>query len=174
LWDLVAGRVEEGRSRAGWLKRKVLDRGLRRGRRRLTAWRRGARPGRLRQRFSTRPARARLGLDRTRAPLSALAPLADETADALGALGVVVRQCYGTTEASGLVTIEPVDAVQPGSVGRPVAGTDVRVDAHGELLVRGPQIAPDAVDDEGWLYTRDRARLDDESLVHLAGRADPT
>jgi acyl-CoA synthetase (AMP-forming)/AMP-acid ligase II len=32
----------------------------------------------------------------------------------------------------------------------------------------------DAVDDEGWLHTDDRARLDDESLVHLAGRADRT
>jgi long-chain acyl-CoA synthetase len=174
LWNLVVGRVEDGRSRAGWLKRKVLDQGLRRGRGRLTARRSGARAGRLRQWFSTRPARARLGLDRTRAPLSALAPLTDETADALGALGVLVRQCYGTTEASGLITMEPIEAVRPGSVGRPVAGTDVRVNAQGELLARGPQIALDAVDDEGWLHAGDRARLDDEALVHLAGRADRT
>jgi hypothetical protein len=50
----------------------------------------------------------------------------------------------------------------------------VRVDAHGELLARGPQIAPDSVDDQGWLHTGDRASLDDESLVHLAVPADGT
>jgi long-chain acyl-CoA synthetase len=172
LWDRVVDRLDERRSNAGWLKRTVLDRGLRRGHRRLDAWRGGTRPGLLAGRLSTRPARARLGLDRTRAALSALAPLADETADALGALGLVVRQCYGTAEASGLLTMEPVDAVRPGSVGRPVSGTDVREDERGELLARGPQIAPAQQDDEGWLHTGDRARIDDESLVRLEGRVE--
>lgn len=171
LWGLVAERAEDERSRAGWLKRKVLDAGLRRGRRRLGALRAGARPRLLAGRLSTRRARTLLGLDRTRAPLSALAALADETSDALGALGVVVRQCYGTAEASGFLTLEPADDVRPGSVGRPAAATEVRVDADDELLARGPQIAPGALDAEGWLHTGDRALVDDDSFVRLVGRA---
>lgn len=172
LWDRLAERAQERRSRAGWLKRKVLDAGLRRGRRRLAALRSGARPGLLAGRLSTRRVLALLGLDRTRAPLSALASLADQTADTLGAIGLVVRQCYGTAEASGLLTLEQADRVRPGSVGHPVAATQVRVDANGELLARGAQIGPHALDAEGWLHTGDRARVDDDSVVRLVGRAE--
>lgn len=172
LWDRLAERAQERRSRAGWLKRRVLDAGLRRGRRRLAALRSGARPGLLAGRLSTRRVLALLGLDRTRAPLSALASLADQTADTLGAIGLVVRQCYGTAEACGLLTLEQADRVRPGSVGHPVAATQVRVDANGELLARGAQIGPHALDAEGWLHTGDRARVDDDSVVRLVGRAE--
>lgn len=172
LWERLAERAQERCSRAGWLKRKVLDAGLRRGRRGLAALRSGARPGPLAGRLSTRRVRALLGLDRIRAPLSALASLADQTADTLGALGLAVRQCYGTAEASGLLTLEPADTVEPGSVGYPVAGTEVHVDEDGELLARGAQIAADALDAGGWLHTGDRARIDDDSLVRLVGRAE--
>jgi long-chain acyl-CoA synthetase len=172
LWDRLAEQVEERRLRTRWLKRMVLDAGIRGGRRRLPAARRGSRPGFLAGRLSTRRVRALLGLDRTRAPLSALAALAGETADALGALGVVVRQCYGTAEASGLLTLEPADDVQPGSVGRPLATTEVRVDAEGGLFARGAQIATEALDAEGWLQTGDRASLGDDALIHLVGRSE--
>ncbi|MGZ4690767.1 MAG: AMP-dependent synthetase/ligase [Acidimicrobiia bacterium] len=172
LWERIAERVQERCSRAGWLKRKVLEAGLRRGRRRLAALRSGARPGLLAGRLSTRRVRTLLGLDRIRAPLSAFASLADETADALGALGLAVRQCYGTADASGLLTVEPADTVQPGSVGHPVAATEVHIDEDGELLARGAQIAPDALDAGGWLHTGDRARIDDGALVRLVGRAE--
>jgi long-chain acyl-CoA synthetase len=171
LWDQVADRVAEGPSRAGWLERTLFDRGLRRGRRHLEARRNGAR-GRLTGWLSTRPARARLGLNRTRAALCALAPLSDETADTLGALGLVVRECYGNAESCGILTAEPADAVRPGSVGRPVDATEVRVGAGDELLARGPQISPDHCDADGWLHTGDRARIDDEALVRLTGRID--
>ncbi|MEP6624652.1 MAG: hypothetical protein ABJC79_09425, partial [Acidimicrobiia bacterium] len=170
--DRLAERAEEGRSGAGWLKRKALDAGLRGGRRRLAALRAGARPGVLRGALSTRRARARLGLDRMNAPLSALAALAGETSDALGALGVVVRQCYGTAESSGLLTLEPADAVASGSVGCPVAATELRVGRDEELLGRGPQIARDALDADGWLHTNDLGALGEGSLVRLAGRSD--
>ncbi len=69
LWDRLAEQVEERRSRTRWLKRMVLDAGIRGGRRRLPAARSGSRPGFLAGRFSTRRVRALLGLDRTRAPL---------------------------------------------------------------------------------------------------------
>jgi long-chain acyl-CoA synthetase len=101
-----------------------------------------------------------------------LGGVADETADALGALGLVIRECYGTAEACGLLTVEPADAVQPGSVGRPVGTTEVRVGAGQELLARAPQIGPEHCDEDGWLHTGDRARVDDGSLVRLAGRVD--
>jgi long-chain acyl-CoA synthetase len=136
------------------------------------ARRAGARAGLLTGWLSTRPARARLGLGRTRAALCALAPLADETADALGALGLVIRECYGTAEACGLLTVEPADAVRRGSVGRPVGTTEVRVAADRELLARAPQIGPEHCDGDGWLRTGDRASVDDESFVRLAGRVD--
>jgi long-chain acyl-CoA synthetase len=166
LWARLAARIDDDGSRAGPLERKVLERALRRGRRRLDARCRGARAGFPAGGIPLRRARARLGLDRVRAPLPAA------TADAMGALGIVLRQCYGTAESSGLLTVEPVDAVQPGSVGRPVPGTEVRTGAGGELLARGPQIASAELGPDAWLHTGDRARLDEGSLLHLAGRTE--
>ena len=173
LWSRLAARIEDDRSRAGPLERRVLDAALRRGRRRLDVRRRGVRAASCAGPSRSRRARAGLGLDRVRAcRSSALAPLPAATADALGALGIVLRQCYGTAESSGLLTVEPADAVQPGSVGRPVPGTDVRIGDGGELLARGPQIARDAVGPDEWLPTGDRASLDEDGLLHLSGRTE--
>jgi long-chain acyl-CoA synthetase len=172
LWSRLAERFDDDRSRAGRIERRVLARALRRGRGRLDARRRGARAGFRAGGITLRRARARLGLDRARAPLSALAPLPVATADTLGALGIVLRQCYGTAESSGLLTVESADAVQPGSVGAPVLGTEVRIGADDELVARGPQVIRDAQGRDTWLPTGDRAGIDEGSLVHLCGRTE--
>ena len=68
---------------------------------------------------------------------------------------------YGMTEtASQVVTGH-----------RPLLGVELRVAADGEILVRGPMVAPGAADDDGWLHTGDRGRLEDGRL-HVEGRLD--
>lgn len=105
--------------------------------------------------------------------------------------GLVVREGYGLTEASPVVTSSVGSEPRIGSVGRPLPGVHVRVvdtdgsdvlvgDA-GEVWVQGPNVfsgywedpeATDAVlDDQGWLRTGDLAVVDGEGNLTLVDRA---
>lgn len=88
------------------------------------------------------------------------------------ALGYVVVQGYGLTETAPLVTLDHPFDTAPGSLGRPLPGVEVRIARDGEILVRGPNVAPSgsAVDEEGWLHTGDLGRFDDEGRLRFRGR----
>ncbi len=68
-----------------------------------------------------------------------------------------------------------------GTVGRPLAGTEVAVTADGELLIRGPHVFMGYYDDpvatagaltsEGWLRTGDLGLIDDDGFVSITGRS---
>lgn len=122
------------------------------------------------------------------------APVAAQAARAVGERlpGVVVRLGYGLTETSATVTApDRVLAVAPGSVGRAMPGTELRVidpqtgadlgaGEPGELWVRGPQTMagylhrPDAtaamIDADGWLRTGDLVVVDDDGEVFIVDR----
>jgi O-succinylbenzoic acid--CoA ligase len=105
---------------------------------------------------------------------------------ALG-LGYPVALTYGLTEATSQVATASPDEVRirPGAVGRPIDGTEIRIDRaptsdEGEILVRGPTVATCGgkaergggpfVDSEGWLHTGDVGRLDDDGHLWVLGR----
>jgi o-succinylbenzoate---CoA ligase len=72
---------------------------------------------------------------------------------------------YGMTEtASHIATRGPGE---PGA--RPLAGVELRIGEEGEVLVRGPMVAPGALAPDGWLHTGDRGRLEGR-LLHVEGR----
>ncbi|MDC9819834.1 long-chain-fatty-acid--CoA ligase FadD [Pectobacterium polonicum] len=97
---------------------------------------------------------------------------------------------YGLTESSPLVAVNPYDLKHySGSIGLPVASTDVRIiddngndvgpGESGELWVRGPQVMlgywqqPAATDDvlkDGWLATGDIVTADDEGFLRVIDR----
>jgi O-succinylbenzoic acid--CoA ligase len=112
-------------------------------------------------------------VDRPRLLLLGGGPVpADVLAEALDR-GAAVVQTYGLTEASSQVcTLNPSEARdRAGSAGRPLLGVEVRVDA-GEILVRGPIVAPGAVGADGWLHTGDLGRIDDGGCLWVEGRRD--
>lgn len=112
--------------------------------------------------------------------LSAGAPLPDALCRRAEArLGCDVRQGYGLTEASFSTIDAPPSPRALGSVGRPVAGVEVRIGDEGEIEVRGPHRmlgyldddeATRAVDDDGWLCTGDVGRLDGDGRLFVVDR----
>ena len=76
--------------------------------------------------------------------------------------GIPVTPVYGMTETASQVVA--------GIPGRPLAGVELAVTGEGEILVRGPMVARDALGSDGWLHTGDRGRLDADGLLHVEGR----
>ena len=92
-----------------------------------------------------------------------------------------LRVFYGSTEAGNVAHLAHADLERkPGSCGVPSVLTEVRVDEHGELLVRGPLLFdgyfedPEATTDalvDGWYRTGDLADVDGEGYLRIVGRA---
>jgi long-chain acyl-CoA synthetase len=101
-----------------------------------------------------------------------------------------IREGYGLSEATTAVSGHGSEMVRnPGSVGKPLPGIEVRVvDEHdqdvptgelGELLVRGPNLMQEYyhLPEEtakalrgGWLYTGDMAKLDADGYIYIMER----
>lgn len=115
-------------------------------------------------------------------------PVVIERADKL--LGMRVCSAWGMTENGAITITEPARALEKSGVsdGRPVPGIEVKVvDENGnmlpvgqvgDLLVRGASLFAgylkrphlNSTDKHGWFNTGDRAFLDDEGYIRIAGR----
>lgn len=121
--------------------------------------------------------RAKLG-GRLKYAISGAAPLGKDLALFFEALGMPLIEGYGLTEG-GVTMMNPVDAIKPGSIGKPLPGIDLKIADDGELLIRSStlfsgyfkdQAATDLVLRDGWLYTGDVAEIDSDGYVYITGR----
>jgi long-chain acyl-CoA synthetase len=107
------------------------------------------------------------------------APLEASLESFWGRLGFLVVQGYGLTETAPIVTLNHPFSTSSGSVGKPIAGVDVRIARDGEILVRGENVttgyygAPEATGaafEEGWFRTGDIGELDAQGRLFIRGR----
>jgi len=94
--------------------------------------------------------------------------------------GCEIREGYGLTETSALVSTNRPGRIRYGSVGEPVPGTEIRID-EGEICVRSdlvmqgywnaPELTAETIR-EGWLYTGDMGRFEDGYLTILDRKKD--
>jgi long-chain acyl-CoA synthetase len=118
----------------------------------------------------------RAGLDRCAQLLVGSAPARADVLDGLARLGIHVHNAYGLTEAP-LVTLSRRGRNRRGTVGEPLPRTEVRIAPDGEILVRGPQVTPEALHygldlgvHGGWLSTGDLGSLDEAGHLVISGR----
>ena len=123
--------------------------------------------------------KAALGMDQARLLISAAAPIAPETLRFFTGLDLLIREGYGQSEACGPTTVSLAGSTRIGSVGKPLAGTEVRIAPDGEIQVRGPHVfqgylgmpedtAQTLVD--GWLQSGDLGHIDADGYLYVSGR----
>ena len=121
---------------------------------------------------------AKLG-GRLRMAVSGGAPLSLPVAKTFNGLGVPILQGYGLTETSPVLSVNVPEDNEPGSVGVPLNGVELRIGEQDELLAKTPGMmlgywnnhvaTAEVIDKDGWLHTGDQARIEN-GHVYITGR----
>ncbi|MCU0970147.1 MAG: AMP-binding protein [Rubrivivax sp.] len=181
---LHAGIVDAIQARPRW-QRRLAQWAIAAGDRRARALRAGAPLGpatrvaaAVAEHLVLRRLRAILGPN-LRFLISGSAPMPPWLLERLHALGFLVLEAYGMSESIVPVAANRPGAFRFGTVGRPLAGSEVKLADDGELLLRGPGVfagylgeagANERFDADGFLASGDYARLDADGFVSLVGR----
>ena len=124
--------------------------------------------------------KARTG-GRVRYFVSGGAPLSQEIGEFFSAMGMLILEGYGLTETAPLLSINRPGDYKFGTVGKPVAETQIRIDPdNGEILARGPQLmqgylnqpeeTAKVIDPDGWFHTGDIGELDPDGRILITDR----
>jgi long-chain acyl-CoA synthetase len=95
-------------------------------------------------------------------------------------VGITVYEGYGLTESTAASVVNSPIAAKPGTVGKPLPGTAVRIGDDGEILLKGDGVftsywqnetaTAEAIDGDGWFSTGDLGEIDDDGFVKITGR----
>ena len=188
IWENMLASVQVRAADATPLKRAVFDR-FRAAAEQAEILRADGKPVpaglrflcRLGEFFVYRPIRDQLGLRRARWCYTGGAPLGPETFRFFRAFGVNLKQVYGSTELSALVSIQPDDEANPTTVGKPCPGIEVRIADKGEVLIKSvgvfkgyfkaAEATREVIDPDGWFHTGDAGFVDPRGHLVIIDRA---
>jgi long-chain acyl-CoA synthetase len=97
-------------------------------------------------------------------------------------LGYAVIQGYGMTETASLASLSHPFRTKHGSIGKPVAGQELKLSESGEILVRGDNVSPGywnhglkpIADEQGWIHTGDIGEVGPQGNIYFRGRSKDT
>jgi long-chain acyl-CoA synthetase len=122
-----------------------------------------------------------LGMSRIRVAYTGGEAIGPDLFDFYRSLGINLKQLYGMTETCVTVCMQPSGDVRLDTVGRPMKGVEVHIDASGEVLVRSPGLMksyfkrPDAtaeaIDANGYFHTGDAGFFDHDGHLKIIDRA---
>lgn len=94
--------------------------------------------------------------------------------------GIPILEGYGLTETSPVISVNSFDRLKVGSVGHPLDNLDVKIQADGEITVKGPSIfkgyfkneeqTKETFTEDGYFKTGDIGHIDDEGFLHITDR----
>jgi long-chain acyl-CoA synthetase len=120
-----------------------------------------------------------LGLDETRAAVTAAAPISQEVLEFFSGFGMSILEIYGQSEGTGPTTANRPGYTSFGTVGQAYPGCEVRIAEDGEILLKGGNVFagyyknPDATAEtlvDGWLYSGDLGAFDERGFLTITGR----
>jgi len=127
------------------------------------------------------PLKNTLGMSRIRLAYTAGEAIGPDIFTFYRSLGVNIKQLYGSTEASVFVTIQPNGEIWPETVGRPVAGVELKITEGGEVMFKSPGVFveyyknPEATaaakTPDGWMHTGDAGYIDEHGHLKIIDRA---
>ncbi len=122
----------------------------------------------------------KIGLTKTRTPITAGAALSPDNLKLLRAIGVPISQGYGATEVSGLDTVQmQKDYYRPEGSGEPFPGVEIRITDEGEILLGGVGVVegyykmPEETENafrSGYFHTGDGGYMDDKGELYIVDR----
>jgi long-chain acyl-CoA synthetase len=111
--------------------------------------------------------------------ISGGAALDRDTEEFWGRLGYAAIQGYGLTETTSLISVNHPFRLGKGSIGKVLAGREVKLAPDGEILVRGGGVATGywngsdlnpVKSEDGWYRTGDVGELDAQGNLYFKGR----
>jgi long-subunit acyl-CoA synthetase (AMP-forming) len=124
--------------------------------------------------------RSKIGLERCTYAVTTSAPCRPEVHEFWAAIGMPLYEVWGMSELTGPATQVPPDDHHAPSIGKPIAGVEVRLGEDGELLVRGgnvmvgyyrdPEKTAEMVDSQGWAHSGDIGVLDPDGHYRIVDR----
>jgi long-chain acyl-CoA synthetase len=113
------------------------------------------------------------------AAISGGAPLGSRLGHFYRGVGLTIYEGYGLTETSAAITVNQINGLKVGSVGKLLPGNSMRLNDDDELLVRGGVVfagywqneeETKAVFSDGWFHTGDLGAIDDDGFLTIVGR----
>lgn len=127
------------------------------------------------------PVRDQLGLRNARWCYTGGAPLGPDTYRFFRSFGINLKQVYGATEASAMISCQSDAEANPNTVGRPIPRIEVKIDDRGEVMLRGPNVfrgyfkqddvTRETMTSDGWLKTGDAGFFDKQGHLIIIDRA---
>jgi long-chain acyl-CoA synthetase len=127
------------------------------------------------------PLRNNLGFSRVRVAYTAGEAIGPDLFAFYRAIGVNLKQLYGSTETAVFVCMQPDNQVRADTVGIPCRDVEIEVAANGEILVRSPgllkeyyknpQATAEVKTADGWYHTGDAGFLDAQGHLKIIDRA---
>jgi long-chain acyl-CoA synthetase len=127
------------------------------------------------------PLRNTLGFSRVRVAYTAGEAIGPDLFTFYRSIGINLKQLYGSTETAVFVCLQPDHEVKADTVGVPINGVQIRVEANGEIMVKSPGLlkeyyknaaaTAEVLTSDGWYHTGDAGFLDAGGHLKIIDRA---
>ncbi len=134
----------------------------------------------LLNRLVAKKIKSKLGLSKAKIIGSGTAPIPTSILEWFRSIDIDISEGWGMTETSGTAVMNyPYNPEKIGTIGRPVAGTEIKISDSGEILLKSEGMVSEYYKSKeksqetfqgGWLHTGDKGDIDQDGYITITGR----